>query len=436
MILFGNQRGGAKNLALHLMKPENERVEIHELRGFASDNLLNAFNETYAISRGTRCKQFLFSLSLNPPPQEQVSTEDFENAIGKVEERLGLLGQPRAIVFHEKEGRRHCHAVWSRIDTEEMKAIQLSFSHKKLQAVSRELYLEHGWKMPRGLAETGQSDPRNYTLEEWQQAKRVGKDAKEMKADFQDAWAISDSKEAYQQALQERGYKLVRWDRRGLVAVDYKGEVYSLSHWSGVKAKQMRDRLGDGEDLPDVASTKARFAEEMLAKMQDFQKEAAQKEQTKRAEIEAEERKQAKAQKADNDRLESTQQTRQQEEESNRLSRIRGGLWGFWDRLTGVRGRAVEQNEAERQAAAARDKEERQKLVEAQLSAQRTLQAKQQQEQLARQKERDELQEDMRRFEQMKQESEEEQNRKDFIEKRRVDAAQKQSRSHKPELER
>lgn len=40
MILVGNQRGGAKDLALHLMKDENERVEIHELRGFMSDDLM------------------------------------------------------------------------------------------------------------------------------------------------------------------------------------------------------------------------------------------------------------------------------------------------------------------------------------------------------------------------------------------------------------
>ena len=37
MILEGNARGGAKNLALHLMKDENDHVTIHELRGFMSD---------------------------------------------------------------------------------------------------------------------------------------------------------------------------------------------------------------------------------------------------------------------------------------------------------------------------------------------------------------------------------------------------------------
>jgi hypothetical protein len=436
MILKGNQRGGARNLALHLMKEENERVELHELRGFASDNLMDAFNESYAVSKGTRCKQFLFSLSLNPPQDAEVSVEEFERAIMQAEERLGLQGQPRAIVFHEKEGRRHCHTVWSRIDTEEMKAIPLPFTHNKLQALSRELYLEHGWKMPRGLAESGKSDPRNFTLEEWQQAKRAGKDAKTVKTDFQDAWAISDNKEAYQYALEERGYKLARGDRRGLVAVDYKGEVYSLSRWSGVKPKELRGRLGEGDDLPSVAATKAQFADDMLAKMKDFQKETETKEKARQIEAEHEKRQQTEMQKLAQATLESRQESRQQHEENTRISRIRSGFWGFWDRLTGTRQRALEQNEAERQAAAVRDKEEKQKLLEAQIEIQRNLQAKQQQEQEAQRKQREALQQDTQHFQQMKQESEEEQRRKEFMEKRRNEVAEKQQRAQRPELER
>ena len=60
MILVGNQRGGAKDLALHLLKAENEHVEVHEIRGFASHHLMAALNEAYAISRATRCKRFYF----------------------------------------------------------------------------------------------------------------------------------------------------------------------------------------------------------------------------------------------------------------------------------------------------------------------------------------------------------------------------------------
>ncbi|WP_347264263.1 hypothetical protein [Nitrobacter sp.] len=45
MILVGNQRGGAKDLALHLLKEENDHVEVHELHGFAARDLRGAFNE-------------------------------------------------------------------------------------------------------------------------------------------------------------------------------------------------------------------------------------------------------------------------------------------------------------------------------------------------------------------------------------------------------
>ena len=73
MILKASQRGGAKQLGLHLLKmTENERVEIHEVRGFISDDVMDAMHEAYAVSRGTKCRQFLFSVSLNPPETENV----------------------------------------------------------------------------------------------------------------------------------------------------------------------------------------------------------------------------------------------------------------------------------------------------------------------------------------------------------------------------
>ncbi|MCD1625260.1 MAG: hypothetical protein ACU0B7_07855 [Paracoccaceae bacterium] len=46
-------------------------------------------------------------MSFNPPEGANASIEDFEKAIEQVEAKLGLEGQPRAIVFHEKDGRRH-----------------------------------------------------------------------------------------------------------------------------------------------------------------------------------------------------------------------------------------------------------------------------------------------------------------------------------------
>lgn len=112
MILKGNNRANGAELAIHLMKTENESVIVHEMRGFAAAELKGAFQEIQAISRATRCKKYLYSLSLNPPANENASTAEFEEAIEKAEKMLGLAGQPRAIVFHIKDSRRHCHVVW------------------------------------------------------------------------------------------------------------------------------------------------------------------------------------------------------------------------------------------------------------------------------------------------------------------------------------
>ncbi|WP_299867968.1 hypothetical protein [uncultured Roseobacter sp.] len=107
MILNGNQRGGGLKLAAHLMNVvENDHVEVHELRGFCSQTLRGALQETDAVAKGTQCKQYLFSLSLSPPETERVPIAEFGAAVAEVEKKLGLVGQPRAIVFHEKNGRR------------------------------------------------------------------------------------------------------------------------------------------------------------------------------------------------------------------------------------------------------------------------------------------------------------------------------------------
>ena len=152
MILKASQRGNGQELAFHLQRfDQNEHMELHELRGFASENLTGAFKEVEAISRASKCQQYLFSVSLNPPQGESVGVEVFEDALERIEKRLGLEDQPRAIVFHEKENRRPAHCVWSRMDADTMTARQLSFFKTKLMGVSRDLYLTPIMDKPREL---------------------------------------------------------------------------------------------------------------------------------------------------------------------------------------------------------------------------------------------------------------------------------------------
>ena len=102
MILKAKERGNARQLARYLLSMrDNEHVELHDLRGFVSDDLHGALLEAEAISMGTRCVNHLFSLSLNPPEYADVPLATFEKAIERIEAGLGLQGQPRAIVFHD-----------------------------------------------------------------------------------------------------------------------------------------------------------------------------------------------------------------------------------------------------------------------------------------------------------------------------------------------
>lgn len=375
MILKGNQRGGGKQLAAHLLKVEdNEHVHIHELRGFLSENLHSALHEAYAVSRGTRAKQFLFSLSLNPPPNEKVSVDTFEAAITTIEQKLGLDNQPRAIVFHEKEGRRHAHVVWSRIDTEEMKAINLPFYKTKLRDVSRELYYEHGWKMPQGLLDGNNRDPQNYSLREWQQAKRQGEDPKALQRMFQNCWAASDNRPSFEQALQRYGLHLAKGDRRGYVAIDYRGEVYSLSRWLKITTNALKERLGPTEVLPGTHEIKARIAERMTGRLKSYIHEAQTRLKEQVQPFIQKKRSLQHQHQNERSQLEQKHGKRSQHEAIERSQRLPKGFKGIWFRITGKYNKIREHNERETETCRIRDRDEMQSLIDQQLTHRQNLQ--------------------------------------------------------------
>jgi|GEM_PF-170643 len=253
MILKGSQRGGTKALAIHLLNADdNEHVEVEAINGFMSNTVEGAFQEIYAASQATSCSQFLFSLSLSPPENAIVSKQNFRDAIVEAMNRLGLAGQPHVVIFHEKNGRRHAHLVVSRIDGYKLKAINLPFFKDRLCDLSRELYLTHNWELPQGHVDRALSDPLNYSLEEHQVGKRAKRDPKPLKKLLKDCWEQSDSKAGFAAALHEAGFQLCRGTRRGYVAVDHEGNVYSLSRWLGVKSKDLKLRLGSPEILPSI----------------------------------------------------------------------------------------------------------------------------------------------------------------------------------------
>lgn len=362
-------------MAAHLNKTEeNEHVELHEIRGFMADDVDGALHEAYAMSRGTRCTKFLFSVSLNPPEAENVPIEKFEDALGRIENKLGLENQPRVVVFHEKEGRRHAHCVWSRIKTDEMKAVHLSHYKNKLMDVSKQLYLENNWDLPKGFIDKNQKNPLNYTRQEWQQALRIGQNPKIIKAALQESWLISDSRKAFEHALQDRGYYLARGDKRGYVAIDLYGEVYSLSRQIGVKKADLTKKLGDAQQLPSIEEAKNTISGRLTQQFKGYSNELNLKHKQELQPLF--QAKQAMTQQHRKARADQKQmhENRWRAEEQERAARLRKGFQGLWDRITGAYQRTCAKNEKETQKAFLRDKEEKENLVAKQLTERRKLQ--------------------------------------------------------------
>jgi hypothetical protein len=376
MILKGSQRGGARQLAVHLLKQEegeNEHVAIGEVRGFVASDVYGAMAEAQALARGTRCSQPIFSMSMNPPKDAEVSRQEFVATADRAEEALGLEGRKRVIVFHEKEGRLHAHVVWSRIDEETMKAVNLPHFKNKLRSLSKELFLEHGWELPEGHRIDGWKNPLNFTLAEFQQAKEAGLDPRELKQLFRSAYDRSDSLAGFRHALEEHGYYLARGDRRGIVALSLQGEVFAVGRWTGVKAKDITQKLGDGENLPGVAAVRKDLKGKLDARMRAHIKSIKDAHDQELTPLQDELRMVVESQRHDRTAFKEAQEERSKAEAKERADRFRKGLGVVMDILTGRLFKLRRQNEQEAKAGRQRDRRDREALVRAQLTERKPL---------------------------------------------------------------
>jgi hypothetical protein len=365
MILKGSQRGGPRQLAAHLLNlADNDHILVQEVQGFVSRDLDGAMIEAAAVARGTRCTQPVFSLSLNPPKDANASLADLMAAIERAEAALGLDGQPRAVVIHEKEGRRHAHAVWSRINPEEMKAINLPFFKTRLSELSKELYLEHDWELPQGYRTEGWKNPLNFTLAEWQQAKRNGMDPREIKQVFREAWERSDGLASFKNALEQRGYYLARGDRRGVVATDIKGEVYSVARWTGLKTRELNARIGKGETLPALKDVRSDLDKRVTKQLRDFIVEDRKAKQEELKPYRDKLKAIVARQRNERERLTQTQAQRWKTEAAHRAGRFRRGLGIVLDVLSGHLFKQRKKNEEEAYAAFVRDRTQRERLFD------------------------------------------------------------------------
>ncbi|MDJ0922569.1 MAG: hypothetical protein QNI84_15685 [Henriciella sp.] len=405
MILHGNARGGSADLARHLLRTDhNDMVTVHEVKGFMSEDVYEALMEIEALARGTRAQQHLFSMSFSPPKGANISTEDFERAADRAELALGLEGQSRVLIFHEKGDNRdrHMHAVWSRIDVAEMKAIPLPYNRMKMRDLSRSLFVEHGLEVPRGLIDRAQKHPLNFTMEEHQQAQRIGKNIRDIKSDLQNAWAVSDDVVSFKHALDERGFKLCRGDRRNYLVVDHQGEYFSLPKGLGLKTKAVRERLGDEAALPSLEDARSNIAQTMLPKLEAWDAQVQAEQAQKKAAFQEQRTLLVDRQRSERAAYMAAIDQRQVQETLERQARFRSSFAGLWDRLNGRHTAIKAQNEKDALAALARDRAEKDAFILQQMNRRQQLYTRAQAVQKRLREQRTSLKAETKRYKKMR----------------------------------
>jgi hypothetical protein len=255
MIAKGNTHNSGARLAAYVLKTKpGERVEMGEVRGFAPNDIREAFRSVDAMAVGTQCEKPLFHAQVRCPDGEHLSREQWQHVANRIESKLGLAGQARAITFHinEQTGDAHMHVGWSRIDEETMTAKNLAFFKLRLKEVSRELETELGLTPVINHRERLDMAP---TRDEDEQARRLGVDIHTVRGNIRECWERSDNGHSFAAALAEQGLTLAKGERRDFIVIDQEGGIHALGkRILGSTAGEVRARCADldRESLPNV----------------------------------------------------------------------------------------------------------------------------------------------------------------------------------------
>ena len=264
MIVKGKPRANAAQLAAYLLATDkNERVDVLQVRGVASTDLRGALEQMEAVAAGTRCRLPLYHAQLRAAPGEHLTAAQWERSADILADKLGMADHARTVVLHTKDGHRHAHVVFGRIDPATMRAAHTGHSYVAHEATARQIERECGLKHVPGVhVGCSRGAPRpERTPDSWEirQGDRIKIDTINFRQTMRDLYARSDSGLAFVAALPAHGVTLCQGDRRDFVLLDAAGGVHSLSRTLGLKAGAVRAYLADidRDTLPTVAAARA-----------------------------------------------------------------------------------------------------------------------------------------------------------------------------------
>src|SRR5208282_5397428 len=197
MIINGNPAGNVGYWSSHLLRDDtNARVEVKEISGLLAEDLPTALREMQAVAAGSRSHgNFLYQANISPRIDEQLTPEQWKEAVDTLEKNLGLDGHQRIVIEHEKEGRAHRHIVWNRVDVETMRVADMGGNYRIHTATAREL--ENRFDLT--PTPTPSALDKKPALELWEvrAAERSGLDPATLKDELSELWRSTDSGKAF-----------------------------------------------------------------------------------------------------------------------------------------------------------------------------------------------------------------------------------------------
>lgn len=186
---------------------------------------------------GQCCTKPVFTLSLAWHPEQEPHKWEMIGAGRRALIALGLEEHETLMVAHNDTDHPHLHLIVNTVHPETGRVNRLSYSKLKLSKWAEEYEREHGRIY---------CDQRVENNEQRAQEDFVKYEEPELdrKALITQLYHASDSGKAFQQALQEAGFKLAQGKR--VVVIDEAGKIHSLSRQiEGINAKQIRAKLTD-----------------------------------------------------------------------------------------------------------------------------------------------------------------------------------------------
>lgn len=277
MIAKGKSCHHVGNLSDYLLrKNENDKVLFHGTEGTLADDLRGSLCEMEDLASLTNCKEFLYHLSVRPKDGETLTPEQWEKTVSAYEKALNLEGHQRAIVEHVKNGTSHFHIVWSRIDPETMRAVNMGWNYAKHEEVGRELEKEFDLERVAGrfARDPDQERPKyGYDHKEALDARALDFNLHAWEKEVRSLAETCKSGAELQAKLEELGSVLAKGDKVAFMIVDPMGNAHRAPQTLGLRVKEAKALLSDltREQLPTVtqAQEQERLKRENITRPED-----------------------------------------------------------------------------------------------------------------------------------------------------------------------